>query len=66
MKVLEFGSGGSTLFLADKVKSIYSIEHDKAWFEMIHSQISSFPGVTHLLVEPEKKAGSSAYRSIHG
>lgn len=66
MKVLEFGSGGSTLFLANKVESIFSVEHDKKWFEMIHGQLGSYSHVSHILVEPERKNGDAAYQSIHG
>lgn len=31
--IFEFGSGNSTLFYAGLAKSVYSVEHDKAWFE---------------------------------
>ncbi|HKG07042.1 MAG TPA: hypothetical protein VKB19_11315 [Pedobacter sp.] len=48
--IFEFGSGNSTLFYAGLAKSVYSVEHDKAWFEksskinlanvnMIHSDL---------------------------
>ena len=32
MNALEFGSGGSTLFLARRVKHVVSFEDDKRWF----------------------------------
>lgn len=35
MKIFEYGSGYSTLYLSDKVKSITSIEYDKDWFEKV-------------------------------
>ena len=35
MVVYEFGSGGSTLFFANRVKRVYSVEHDTAWFEKV-------------------------------
>lgn len=66
MQVLEFGSGGSTLYLADKVASIYSIEHDEKWFDQIHNELEKYANVTHLLVRPEKKQGKPEYRSING
>ncbi|SHG92556.1 class I SAM-dependent methyltransferase [Pedobacter caeni] len=31
--VFEFGSGNSTLFYAKLSKEVYSVEHDKSWFE---------------------------------
>jgi hypothetical protein len=37
--VFEFGSGGSTLFLADRVARIVSVEHDAAWAEMVRTQL---------------------------
>lgn len=35
MEVFEFGSGNSTLWYADKVKSVISVEHDYEWFSKI-------------------------------
>jgi hypothetical protein len=33
--VFEFGSGNSTLFFANKVKKVISIEHNKDWYQII-------------------------------
>lgn len=66
MHVLEFGSGGSTLYLADKVASIYSIEHDEKWYHLIHKQLEAYPKITHVLVPPVKKEGKEEYKSVHG
>ena len=35
MDVFEFGCGNSTLWFAEKVKSIKSVEHNKDWFENV-------------------------------
>jgi len=35
MTVCEYGSGGSTLFLARRVKSVFSIEDNPQWFERV-------------------------------
>jgi hypothetical protein len=35
MNVLEFGSGGSTLFFSNRVKHVTSIETNKDWFDRI-------------------------------
>lgn len=35
MTVLEFGAGGSTLWMADKVKEIMSVENNAAWLDTI-------------------------------
>jgi Methyltransferase domain len=37
--VFEFGSGGSTLFLAGRVARIVSVEHDAAWAETVRSEL---------------------------
>ncbi len=39
MFVYEFGSGGSSLFLAQRVKRVYSVEHDEAWFATVSNAI---------------------------
>lgn len=31
-RVLEFGSGNSTIWLSDRVESVYSVEHDLVWY----------------------------------
>jgi hypothetical protein len=33
LDIFEFGSGNSTIFYAGLAKSVYSVEHDKEWFE---------------------------------
>src|SRR5215204_4452964 len=39
MSVCEFGSGGSTLFFARRVKSVYSIEDNPKWFELVQTRL---------------------------
>ncbi|OGN60033.1 MAG: hypothetical protein A3F40_01670 [Chlamydiae bacterium RIFCSPHIGHO2_12_FULL_27_8] len=34
--VLEFGSGGSTVWSAEKNVNIVSVEHDERWFDLIY------------------------------
>jgi protein-L-isoaspartate O-methyltransferase len=36
MKVFEYGSGGSTIFFAERVAEVFSVEHDSKW----HAQVS--------------------------
>lgn len=38
-KVLEFGSGGSTIWLSKLTKNLTSIEHDGRWFNQVKNQI---------------------------
>ncbi len=35
MRIFEYGTGNSTIWYADKVQTVTSVEHDKAWFEKI-------------------------------
>src|SRR5207247_3481434 len=39
MSVCEYGSGGSTLFFARRVKSVFSIEDNLRWFELVSRQV---------------------------
>jgi hypothetical protein len=39
MTVCEYGSGGSTLFFARRVKAVYSIEDNPRWFELVSSRL---------------------------
>ena len=48
----EFGSGSSTLFLAPRIAKLYSVEHNKMWYEMISKQLeeSNFSNVDYRFV----------------
>ena len=39
IKLLEFGSGNSTLYFSERVEQIVSIEHDLNWFNKLGKQI---------------------------
>ena len=39
LKVFEFVSGNSTLFFADRVKQINSVEHNSDWYNLLHSEV---------------------------
>ena len=41
MIMFEYGSGYSTIYFAERVKQIVSIEHDQAWYEVVEKMISS-------------------------
>ena len=58
LTVLEWGSGGSTLFFAPMVKEWHSIEHNKQWFDKI-SQI--LPNNVNYYYVPANKAVSRRY-----
>ena len=38
MSVFEFGSGNSTLFFAERVNQVISVEHNKDWYDKISKQ----------------------------
>src|SRR5213075_1346542 len=39
MTVCEYGSGGSTIFFAQRVKSVFSIEDNAQWFELVSRRL---------------------------
>ncbi len=41
LSVFEFGGGNSTIWLAKRVGSIYSVEHDKEWADSLQKKIPS-------------------------
>lgn len=44
--VFEYGSGSSTLFYADHVRRVVSVEHDEEWYKKI---VGSKPGNTEMI-----------------
>jgi hypothetical protein len=57
MRVLEFGSGLSTLWWARRVAHVTSIEHDPEWVAELESQL---PANAELLVRPDDVDGKYA------
>ncbi len=41
MTLFEYGSGNSTLYYSKLVKVVYSVEHDKEWFDSIKNDVES-------------------------
>lgn len=59
--VFEYGSGGSTLFLAERAGKLISVEHDPAWHKAV-CQLLQERGLDHCecrLEEPEACAGKA-------
>jgi len=52
--VFEFGSGGSTIFMAQRVKSLTSVEHDRVWHGTVLAELKKrgLDNVKYLLREP--------------
>src|SRR5438105_11596179 len=41
MHVVEYGSGGSTLFWSYHVKEVISVEHDRAWYNRMRTELDA-------------------------
>jgi len=71
MKAFEYGSGGSTLYFADRVAEVVSVEHDKEWHREVKALLSDngIVNVRHKLCPPTSTAPDGdaeydRYRSI--
>lgn len=61
MHVFEYGSGGSTIFFSRRVAHVWSVEHDRGWYEEVRSRIER-AGISNCdlrLVDPGKGTGSA-------
>jgi len=47
LSVFEYGSGNSTLWFAQRVKKIVSVEHDKKWFDLMKPKLSNLTNVEY-------------------
>jgi len=58
MIVFEYGSGGSTLFWASRVKKIISVEHDPEWYLRMKTalELQQIKNVEYILAEPVNDA----------
>ena len=41
LRVFEYGSGNSTIYLEGRVSEIYSVEHDRSWYDSIRSKLAN-------------------------
>lgn len=65
LNVFEYGSGGSSIYFADRGHSLVSVEHDSAWFDLVKARLADYPNVTLLLEKPSALDGVTEckYRS---
>jgi hypothetical protein len=58
MTIFEYGSGGSTLFIAPRVKQLVSVEHDRSWHQSVADALErrGIRNVIYSLHEPTKPA----------
>ncbi|TJZ62076.1 FkbM family methyltransferase [Sphingobacterium olei] len=61
----EFGSGNSTLYFSKHVKNIYSIEHDKFWFETIKSDIPKNVTLNYVSIENGEYEATPLRQNVH-
>ena len=57
MKVLELGSGGSSLFFARRVKEVHSVETDPLWHKAVCKSLKDFKNAHVLLVDKRELNG---------
>jgi hypothetical protein len=62
MTVFEYGSGGSTIFFAERVAEVTSIEHDQKWHALVSRALAQrgLTNCTYELHEPRPIAGTPA------
>ena len=53
-RVFEWGSGGSTLFFAQRCANIVSVEHDKRWAHLVKKRLKDAPHVEYLVIPGEQ------------
>lgn len=53
VRVFEWGSGASTIWLAKRATEVHSVEHHAAFGELIQEQLANTPHATLDIVEPE-------------
>lgn len=54
VKLFEYGSGASTLFFANNVDKVYSLEHDVEWFNKVKAEV---PENVEVFFQEEDKDG---------
>lgn len=52
VRVFEYGSGASTLWLARRASEVHSVEHHRGFGEMMATELDQFDHVTLRIVEP--------------
>ncbi|BCM18240.1 class I SAM-dependent methyltransferase [Mesorhizobium sp. J8] len=62
-QVYEFGAGASTVWLAKRCGSVYSVEHDAPFARAMSSMFEAYSNISVLVVEPTAASPSSRARS---
>lgn len=59
----EYGSGASTIWLAKRVKILYSVEHNPDWYKVVSDYVQKFLNVNYLYKKIDLVTHSSKYSS---
>lgn len=51
LRVFEFGCGNSTLWWAEHVETVHSVEHEQAWYNIIRKKMPKHVELTHIDLE---------------
>ena len=60
----EFGSGSSTLFLASRISKLYSVEHNKDWYDLIQEKLKLF-NYSNVIIDLLRKTTKQILLKIH-
>lgn len=60
MKIFEYGSGGSTLFFAGRAARVFSVEHDRSWYNNVQQAVHrcGYNNSRVMLAAAEKPSGA--------
>lgn len=63
IQIFEWGSGASTLWLANRADELISVEHDPQWYAILQPFLQVYTNVTLLLKEPDRLLMDEKYTS---
>ncbi|WP_129633308.1 hypothetical protein [Candidatus Oscillochloris fontis] len=52
-RIFEYGSGSSTLYWLQRGATLISVEHDRAWYQMVRAHLPAHARIEYRLVPPE-------------
>lgn len=52
IRVFEYGSGASTIWLARRADEVHSVEHHRGFGEMMAAELVGYPGVSLRIIDP--------------
>lgn len=61
---LEFGSGRSTTWFAERLGALTSVEHDDQWYGLVRPNLSRFEDRVRYFLRPDGKAGDGGSKYV--